>query len=225
MPKQPANRASERGTASAESTPHIRGSRRQTSDRILDAATELFAARNPNDVTVREIAEKAGVTHALVHQYFGSKDDLLNAVIRRVATDRTTIVRESAALNDALQVLVRQILTNRIHTKTLVRSAMDGVEYLSLKDRIPTGRALIKLADETAASGARPAEPPRDVDTHVLIAAISMMSLGWGAIEDWVWPVYDLDPADKEDIYRQLGEIVAYLADLVLQRGGEPTAE
>jgi len=225
VPKQSAKRASERGAASPEGAPHVRSSREETSERILDAAVELFAARNPHDVTVREVAERAGVTHALVHQYFGSKDDLLNAVLQRVATDRVAIVRQSGALNDAFQVLLRQILTNRVHTKTLVRSAMDGVEYMSLKDRIKTGQALIKLADETAVSGARAAEPPRDIDTHVLVAAVSMMSLGWGAAEDWVWPVYDLDPANKEDIYRQLGEIVAYLADLVLQRREQSAPE
>lgn len=220
MTKEPTERGSKDSAGFAARPPGNRASREQTTDRILDAATELFAARNPRDVTVREVAEKAGVSHALVHQYVGSKDDLLNAVIQRVATDRVAIVRESAQLKDALELLTQQILTNRLHTKTLVRSAMDGIEYLSLKDRIATGHALIDLAGATAASGNRPAEPPGDIDSRVLTAAVTALLLGWGALEDWLWPVFDLDPADKQDIYRQVGEIVAYLADLVLQSGG-----
>ena len=50
-------------------------------DAILDAATELFADRGPNAVTVRSIAERAGINHALVHRYFGTKEDLIGAVV------------------------------------------------------------------------------------------------------------------------------------------------
>jgi hypothetical protein len=99
---------------------------------------------------------------------------------------------------------------------------MDGVEYLSLKDRIPTGQALLTLASETAASGAQPATPPRDVEPGVVLAAVTSLAFGWGAIEDWLWPIFELDPADKDDIYRQLGEITEYLANLILECSDSP---
>jgi len=202
-----------------------RGSREQTTERILDAAAELFANQNPAAVTVRQVAEKAGVTHALVHQYIGTKDDLLNAVLQRVATDRTAIVEASVRLQDIARELVLQIATNRIHSKALVRSAMDGVEYVSLKDRIMTGQALLRLAEATAASDATPSAAPRDIDARVIIAAISSMAFGWAATEDWAWQVYGLDPADKEDVYRQLGDLAVYIADLLVQPTEEKTAE
>jgi AcrR family transcriptional regulator len=202
-----------------------RSSREETTLRILDAAEELFASRNPLSVTVRDVAEKAGVTHALVHQYIGTKDDLLNAVLQRVATDRTAIVKESTSLREAYAVLVHQILTNRVHSKALVRSAMDGVEYVSLRQRIKTGEALIELEKQTAVSGTSPAPPPRGIDPRVVLAAISSMAFGWSATEDWAWQVYGLDPADKEDVYRQLGDIAFYIADLVLQPTEDETAK
>jgi hypothetical protein len=34
--------------------------------------------------------------------------------------------------------------------------------------------------------------------------------------------VYGLDPADKDEVYRQLGQIAAYLADLVLVPAEDP---
>ena len=120
-----------------------RQTREQTTSRILDVAEELFATRNPRDVTMREIAEKAGVTHPLVHQYVGTKEDLVNAVLVRVATDRTAVVKGSATLDQAIRILVQQVLTNRVHSRALVRSAMDGVDYPSLGLRLPTGEALV----------------------------------------------------------------------------------
>ena len=135
------------------------------------------------------------------------------------------IVKKSPSLDEALQILLDQILTNRLHSKTLVRSAMDGVEYMSLKERIQTGQALVELAKRTAASGASPAPPPQGIAPRVLVAAISSLAFGWVAMEDWNWPVFGLDPAERDEIYRQLGQIVSYLADLVLVPAGDKAAE
>ena len=52
---------------------------------LVDAATRLFAARNPSSVTVREITAEAGVNHGLVHHYFGSKQGLLLAVLENLS--------------------------------------------------------------------------------------------------------------------------------------------
>ena len=139
MPKSRSKRVADESAGHDTPAARPRMSREETTERILDAAEELFASRNPRDVTVREIAQKAGVTHALVHQYVGTKNDLLNAVIQRVSTDRVSMVRDSETLAHAVEVLAYDVMRSRVHSRALVRSAMDGVEYVSLKERIPTG--------------------------------------------------------------------------------------
>jgi AcrR family transcriptional regulator len=52
-----------------------------TRDAILDAARALFAARGYDGTTIRGIATAAGVDPALVHHFFGSKDDLFLTVL------------------------------------------------------------------------------------------------------------------------------------------------
>jgi AcrR family transcriptional regulator len=56
-----------------------------TSERILDAAEELFARHGIYGVTVREIAELANVDTALLHYYFESKRGVFDAVFARRA--------------------------------------------------------------------------------------------------------------------------------------------
>src|SRR5258706_653794 len=56
-----------------------------TSERILDAAEELFARHGIYGVTVREIAELADVDTALLHYYFESKRGVFDAVFVRRA--------------------------------------------------------------------------------------------------------------------------------------------
>ncbi|GAA2647458.1 MULTISPECIES: TetR/AcrR family transcriptional regulator [Streptomyces] len=52
-----------------------------TPERIRLAAREVFAERGYDKTSVRGIARVAGVDPALVHHYFGSKDDLFAAAI------------------------------------------------------------------------------------------------------------------------------------------------
>jgi AcrR family transcriptional regulator len=48
---------------------------------ILDAARALFASGGISGTSVRAVAAKAGVDPALVHHYFGSKEDLFVAAL------------------------------------------------------------------------------------------------------------------------------------------------
>ncbi len=52
-----------------------------TRDRILAAAREQFSERGYDKASIRGIAKAAGVDPALVHHYFGTKDDVFAAAI------------------------------------------------------------------------------------------------------------------------------------------------
>ena len=54
-----------------------------TSERLLDAAEALFAERGIDAVSVRAVNAAAGANVAAVHYHFGSKDALVEAVLRR----------------------------------------------------------------------------------------------------------------------------------------------
>lgn len=56
-----------------------------TSAQILRTAETLFARHGVEAVSVRQIQEKAGANVAAVHYHFGSRDDLIRAVLRRRA--------------------------------------------------------------------------------------------------------------------------------------------
>lgn len=50
---------------------------------ILVAAGELFATRGPSQVSLREVAERAGANYGLIHHYFGTKEMLLAELMHR----------------------------------------------------------------------------------------------------------------------------------------------
>lgn len=62
-------------------TPHKRGDAKVTRNKILEIATMLFVERGYEDVGMREIAAKAGVTAAMINRYFGTKEALFVELI------------------------------------------------------------------------------------------------------------------------------------------------
>ena len=65
----------------------ISPARRQATTALLDAAETLLVEVGHAGVTVRALAERAGVNQGLVHYYFGSMEELLLQALERF-TDR-----------------------------------------------------------------------------------------------------------------------------------------
>jgi AcrR family transcriptional regulator len=66
----------------------------QRRSQILDAAGELFAVRGYDDVSIEDIARAAGVTRGLVHHYFGGRNDVYVALIKRIGAIRERELRQ-----------------------------------------------------------------------------------------------------------------------------------
>ena len=62
--------------------------------RILDAATRLFAEKGFHGVTTRQIAAAADLNIATVHHHLGSKSDVYMAVLRRFYGEEAALVQE-----------------------------------------------------------------------------------------------------------------------------------
>lgn len=78
-----------------------------TRQAILNAAKQAFS-EGGTDVGVRDIAARAGVNVALINRYFGSKDELLQAVVCSVPVDFAGILaadRASFGMNIARALL------------------------------------------------------------------------------------------------------------------------
>ena len=58
---------------------------RRTQGLILDAFTELLTDRRADDITTREIAERAGVSQPTVYRHFPDREALLAGISARVA--------------------------------------------------------------------------------------------------------------------------------------------
>jgi len=80
-------------------------------DALLRAARALMAERGMARVTVREVADRAGVQSALVHYYFGNKDGLLRAVVEEVAAGLRERIAHIAAIDGTPEERLRAFVS------------------------------------------------------------------------------------------------------------------
>jgi AcrR family transcriptional regulator len=99
--------------------------------RLLAAATRLFAERGYDRTSVQEIVEAAGVTKGALYHYFGSKDDLLHEIygrVLRLQTQRLNAIADNpdetvaARLHEAAADVVVTSIANLDDTKIFFRS-------------------------------------------------------------------------------------------------------
>jgi TetR/AcrR family transcriptional regulator, regulator of cefoperazone and chloramphenicol sensitivity len=122
-------------------------------ERLLKAATELFARRGFDGVSIRELAEAANVNVAAVHYHFGGKTELYRAVIEAVFAPLRSVLtaqqqaialaRESSepsAVRQALEVCIRGLMTRLFHQERPSWAgtflARESVQPSSAMDRV-----------------------------------------------------------------------------------------
>ena len=68
-----------------------------TRERILSAALEEFAEGGFAGARVQSIAHRAGVNARMLYHYFGEKEDLFRAILRRRFAERPLETRDGPA--------------------------------------------------------------------------------------------------------------------------------
>lgn len=157
---------------------------------LLRAAIELFAARGPGNVSVRQIAEAAGVNHGLVHYYFGSKDGLIAASLDRCARDvADELVRRTGPTTELFEPggAVER------HGRLLAHLVLDVDDPAAIQTDHPTQRVLI---DRLRRSGLPDAAARRRA------AQVSALVLGWQLFGDFLVAAAELevDDAGKTEV-------------------------
>ncbi len=91
-------------------TPHSEN----TASRIIDAAERLFIRDGIDATSLRAVTREAGVNVAAIHYYFGSRDELLRAVLDRIVTPvnerRLVLLDQALAASRGRPLVVEEIL-------------------------------------------------------------------------------------------------------------------
>jgi AcrR family transcriptional regulator len=170
--------------------------RERVVDQLVAAAMPLFAERGPKQVSLREIATAAGVNYGLIHQYVGTKQDLLALVFRRASQDWAEQFASAPTLDDALDWQFRP--RSATYVRMLTHALLEGDDPARLLGRSPASTEMSRrLASE--AGGGTGDDDPRD-DPRIQAAALTCMRLGWGLFGDFLRTVAGLDDRPEDEV-------------------------
>jgi TetR/AcrR family transcriptional regulator, repressor for neighboring sulfatase len=178
--------------------PRRREGREQATAAILDAAAVLFAERGYTAVTVRDIAAEAGVSHALVHRYLGTKEQVYRATLARSETAIKDSAPTEGDLLEATRLMLREAtLHQRRHVRLIAHSALHGLSFDQTGVRFPATERLLEIARGVAAAEGEGRDPDAP-DADFVIASIVAMLIGWSTAREWLLQAVGLEMSDDE---------------------------
>ncbi|MFI9824938.1 TetR family transcriptional regulator [Streptomyces sp. NPDC052013] len=196
-------------TAPTPGAPRRRGRPRRTEsadtrDRILSAAREEFSERGYEKTSVRGIAKAAGVDSALVHHYFGTKEQMFEAAVE-VAFAPALAMRDAVItgpLEQAGERMTRILIglwenpVTRAPLLAIVRSAVNNETAAAVFRRLVATQLLRRIADQV------------DLPDAELRAELAAAQLVGVAMIRYVIKVEPLASADPEQIISRVAPVV-----------------
>ncbi|MBB2504840.1 TetR/AcrR family transcriptional regulator [Amycolatopsis echigonensis] len=164
----------ERGTRTRRRTAPTKGDLRERA--ILDAAEQQLDSVGADGMTVATIAQEAGITRGALYFYFGSKNEVLAALVERTVTRLRTEVdavdAAAAAPGDAVRQGIAQTARMWREHGTVMRTAVELSPSVPAIDQAWRS-AVVALAD-TMAGVAERAGLPSGTAAEVATALVWM---------------------------------------------------
>jgi AcrR family transcriptional regulator len=181
----------------------------------------LFVQQDPESVPIRRIADAANVNHALVHRYYGTKDELLAAVLEREAEFFAAVVDGCADVDTAAIALFDALHDRGDFVTMLTRATLSG--HSATRRSFESGalhRLVARLDDaergrpddaEAGSNGTADTDSTGDArgtaDPRHAVAAYAALILGWSVFQEFLAAAVLLD-----------GDEVAEVTDFVRAR-------
>jgi AcrR family transcriptional regulator len=166
--------------------------------RLIEAAYRLVQERPFSEVGVRDIAALADVNHGFVHTWFGSKNDLLLAVVRRQFLELAENVQRAEPGQPAIGFFDPKVV---IIVRLVLWLNLEGVDTSNLFNNMPILDALTERYVEI-----------EKIDPAIAKqAAIQAISIGLGA--GTFAPILGMEkPADALPIMDLWRHVIGLLA-------------
>lgn len=176
---------------------------------VRESAMVLFAERGPDAVTVREVADRAGVNHALIHRHYGTKEELLRVVLAEAIERMAAVASETANTGEDVRAVIAALRAEEPAVRLLAWAILAGYPIEGVWPEYPAfARVRTILAEEQGPAGPGDREDPR-----VAVATGTAMILGWILFTPFLDRAADLQAVPGFDEDRALFDAAQALLD------------
>ncbi|ORA85216.1 TetR/AcrR family transcriptional regulator [Mycobacterium malmoense] len=164
---------------------------------ILEAATDLFAERGPAATSIRDIAARSKVNHGLVFRHFGTKEQLVGAVLDHLGATTAALLQSDPSEAEAERVTDR-------HIRVMARTLLDGYPAGKLQSRFPGASQLFEHI-----------RPSHDDDRSARLAVANAFALqfGWRLFAPFIRSAAGLDELTDDELREAVGAEVTRIVE------------
>jgi AcrR family transcriptional regulator len=156
--------------------------------RALMAATErVCSQRPPGSVTVRDIAEAAGVNHGLVHHYFNSKRALLEETLVWIESGLLEAIADFDDPERAVGAFFDELATRSSYPRLLIWMLLEGVDMADRISEFPAIDHLRGLLEDD----------PRCTNPRLRLHDLLLFLAGLATIDDFAGYAAGVSPSER----------------------------
>jgi len=144
-----------------------------TREAIVAAARAMMAERGPEALTVSDVAHRARVNRGTAYQHFRTRDDLIDAVMARLADEATRMLITEVQPDDRIDHMVAYFLRHPEIARLWMFQILANIQ---LPNRDGWNRYMNAMRALASSSRAQPGIDPEMLG-HILLAAILVWSL------------------------------------------------
>ena len=172
--------------------------RATSEEKLINAAADLLGKVGPRAMSVRAIADRAGVNHGLVHHYFEGKEGLLRAAITRLVHEHAEFAKKQSGGSPVPAPLA--LANDQRYLRAVVRSVLDGemeLAQMELTAGVSVPRGVLRHV-----VNARQLQSA-DAETKAIVTIGMAMEMGWAALEPFLFAVAEVIDDDEKERVRQ----------------------
>jgi len=172
----------------------------EVKEALLQSAATLFSEKGVDAVSLRMIADHAGVNHGLIHRHFGSKEMLRRETQEKLSADVRSEIGES---DDLFEILFRALKVIREHDKfwrVMARTLLDDKDHGEIQSDFPFVKKLVERVE----SEQKADRITSDVDAKSIVASFLAYGLGMMVFKGYILPSVDLDKDSSDDVIEKL---------------------
>jgi AcrR family transcriptional regulator len=174
---------------------------------LIAAAGELLAEVGPRALSIRNVADRAGVNHGQIHHYFGGKRGLLRAAMSQLANQHWDSAR--ARDGDDLLPPALSLSDDTRYWRATCQVVMDGdmeLAGIEVDEDISVPRHALRALQE------REGVADDDLAFKARFAASAALQLGWVAFEDFMMLVADVPESQRKAFRAHVKELISQLS-------------
>lgn len=183
--------------------------RATSEEKLINAAADLLGEVGPRAMSVRAIADRAGVNHGLVHHYFAGKEGLLRAAMTRLVHEHAEFAKKQSGGSPVPAPLA--LANDQRYLRAVVRSVLDGemeLAQMELTAGVSVPRGALQHVVHVRQL------PTADAETKAMVTIGMAMEMGWAALEPFLFAVAEVnDESEKERVREYARQFRTKLAE------------